>query len=106
MDGGPSMDEHEGDAGPIIGMSATRLQPQVFVVCDAERGLRLDRFLARRIPRMSRNSVQEAISCRVTISSGAAAKPSRQVFPGEVVTVRPREVPETLADRAAPTILF
>ena len=80
-------------------------QPQVFVVSDSERGLRLDRFLGRRIPRMSRSSVQEAIASRVTISSGAAPKPSRQVHAGEVVTIRPRPAPSGAALRALPAVL-
>lgn len=77
--------------------------PDVFVVSDSERGLRLDRFLSRRIPRMSRASVQHAIASRVTLSSGAQPKPSRTVFPGEVVTIRDREAEGPAPD--APPIL-
>ena len=79
-------------------------QAERFVVADSERGLRLDRFLSRRIPRMSRTSVQEAIASRVTLSSGAAPKPSRQVHAGEVVTILPRTVP-VAPEREQPAIL-
>lgn len=86
-------------------MISQTIESQVFVVTDAERGLRLDRFLGRRIPRMSRSSVQEAIASRVSISSGASPKPSRQVFPGEVVTVLPRAIPASALERPAPEVL-
>lgn len=86
-------------------MRAQTAEPQVFVVTDVERGLRLDRFLARRIPRMSRSSVQEAIVSRVSLSSGASPKPSRQVHPGEIVTIRPREATETALRLGQPIIL-
>ncbi len=72
---------------------------------EAESGLRLDRFLGRRIPRMSRASVQDAIADRVTLSSGAQAKPSRQVFPGEVVTIRPRDASPEGGRWPAPAVL-
>jgi RluA family pseudouridine synthase len=64
---------------------------QEFVVSEAHRGWRLDHFLQRMIPRMSRSSVQEAIEQRVTLSSGARPKPSRHVTPGDVVRVAFRE---------------
>jgi RluA family pseudouridine synthase len=105
MDCAPAVGDAQGDGGTPPGMRTTQLQPQVFVVSDAEDGLRLDRFLGRRIPRMSRTSVQEAIACRVSISSGASPKPSRQVHPGEVVTIRPREASVAARAHAEPAVL-
>ena len=85
--------------------SSSALTEQVFVVAEGESGLRLDRFLSRRIPKMSRASLQQAICERVSISSRAAPKASRQVFAGEVITIRPREASAGALDWSAPTVL-
>jgi len=61
-----------------------------FPVTDAYRGMRLDRFLQQMVPRMSRASVQAAIAERVTLASGAVAKPSRRLAVGDVVAIGPR----------------
>ncbi|MBL8730354.1 MAG: RluA family pseudouridine synthase [Planctomycetes bacterium] len=60
-----------------------------FPVTEAYRGMRLDRFLQRMVPRMSRASVQAAIATRVTLASGAAAKASRRLVVGDVVAIGP-----------------
>jgi RluA family pseudouridine synthase len=61
-----------------------------FPVTDAHSGMRLDRFLQRMVPRMSRASVQAAIAERVTLASGTLAKPARRLVVGDVVALGPR----------------
>ena len=61
-----------------------------YVVTAPFRGMRLDRFLQAMIPRMSRQSVQEAIASRVSLASGARPKASRALVEGEIVTIVPR----------------
>ncbi|HEX5054760.1 MAG TPA: RluA family pseudouridine synthase [Planctomycetota bacterium] len=65
---------------------------QSFAVTEAYRGMRLDRFLQRMMPRMSRASIQQAIATRVHLRSGAEPKASRRPAVGDVVTIaaRPR----------------
>ncbi len=63
---------------------------QSFPVTDAYRGMRLDRFLQRMLPRMSRASIQAAIATRVSLASGVEAKPSRRPAVGDLVTIGPR----------------
>jgi 23S rRNA pseudouridine1911/1915/1917 synthase len=72
-----------------------------FPVTDAYRGMRLDRFLQRMLPRMSRASIQQAIASRVSLASGSPAKCARRLVVGDTVTVAPR-TESTLA--AAPAI--
>lgn len=66
------------------------MNPQVFAVTEAFRGMRLDRFLKEMLPRMSRASIQDAIPTRVALASGAEPKPARRLVVGEVVTIAPR----------------
>jgi 23S rRNA pseudouridine1911/1915/1917 synthase len=58
-----------------------------FVVGAREGGLRLDRFLNRRIPGLSRTRIQRAIRERVTLSWDAPAVPSTPVRPGGEVRI-------------------
>lgn len=67
------------------------MTPESFVVTEAFRGFRLDRFLQEMLPRMSRAAIQLAIETRVSLASGAEPKPARKLMPGEEVTIRPRE---------------
>jgi 23S rRNA pseudouridine1911/1915/1917 synthase len=64
-----------------------------FPVTAAYGGMRLDRFLQRMVPRMSRASVQAAIAVRITLASGALAKPSRRLAVGDVVVIGGRDEP-------------
>jgi len=59
----------------------------VYSVGPADRGKRLDRFLAGRIPSVSRAYLQQAIWTRVALSWGAEPKPSTRVRPGGFVRV-------------------
>lgn len=61
-----------------------------FPVTEAYRGMRLDRFLQRMLPRMSRAAIQEAIATRVRLSSGAPVKPARRADVGDTVILRQR----------------
>ncbi|HZS39502.1 MAG TPA: RluA family pseudouridine synthase [Polyangia bacterium] len=79
-----------------------------FVVEGECHGWRLDRFLVKKIPRLSRTRVQRVIRGECWID-GRPAKPSQVVAPGQVVTFRrpapiepdaPRELPVLLADDA------
>ena len=72
-----------------------------FVVENECHGWRLDRFLCKKIPRLSRERVQRVIRGECWVD-GRAAKPSLTVVPGQVVTFRrpapvepdaPRELP-------------
>lgn len=65
----------------------------LFPVTDAYRGMRLDRFLQRMLPRMSRASIQASIDSRVRLASGAAPKASRRLVVGDAVTILPVAAP-------------
>ena len=70
---------------------------QAFPVTEAYRGMRLDRFLQAMVPRMSRTAIQDAITHRVRLASGAEPKASRKPAVGDVVFLAQREavaVPE------------
>ncbi len=74
-----------------------------FPVTEAYRGMRLDRFLQRMVPRMSRTSVQAVIALRCTLASGAPAKASRRLVVGDVVAVGAGEV-APVCDCVVPTL--
>jgi 23S rRNA pseudouridine1911/1915/1917 synthase len=62
---------------------------QVLVVEPAEAGLRLDLFLARRLPGWSRSQVQKLIRTgNVQLGLRAARKGGEEITPGERITVR------------------
>jgi 23S rRNA pseudouridine1911/1915/1917 synthase len=72
-----------------------------FLVENECEGWRLDRFLQKKIPRLSRTRLQRVIRGECWVD-GRAAKPSQTVAPGQVVTFRrpapvepeaPRELP-------------
>jgi len=70
---------------------------QSFVVTQAYRGMRLDRFLQAMLPRMSRAAIQDAIDNRVRLGSGRQAKASLRPAIGDTVLFAQRvqmEVPE------------
>ena len=70
---------------------------------DRDEGQRLDRFIAHRLPSLSRSRVQRLIDeSRVTLSEGRA-KSSLAVWPGLVVDVLiPRPAPATPSPEALP----
>jgi 23S rRNA pseudouridine1911/1915/1917 synthase len=79
-----------------------------FVVENECHGWRLDRFLCKKIPRLSRERIQRVIRGECWVD-GRAAKPSLTVVPGQTVTFRrpapveppaPRELPVLLEDDA------
>lgn len=71
-----------------------------FPVTEAYRGMRLDRFLQRMLPKMSRASVQAAITERVTLASGALAKASRRLVVGDEVSIGSRVATAAVPDVA------
>ena len=78
-------------------------EPQTrFVVGPRDGGKRLDRFLQRRIPGLSRARIQQAIRDRVSVSWSPAARPATPVQPGGVVQVGwvPLEEPPLALDFA------
>ena len=56
-------------------------------VGEADRGKRLDRWLAERIPGLSRTRIRAAIPARVRVSWTATAQPATPVVPGGMVFV-------------------
>ncbi|HHN74086.1 MAG TPA: RluA family pseudouridine synthase [Acidobacteria bacterium] len=76
-----------------------------FRVHPALAGYRLDQFLMRMIPRLSRNRIQKAISDRVRLSWDAPVKPSTPVREGgEVIIESPH--PEEAAIDFDPVVLY
>lgn len=69
------------------------MEAATFPVTDAYRGMRLDRFLQRMLPRMSRSAVQDAIGSRVCLASGLAAKAARRLVVGDAVSIVPPAAP-------------
>jgi 23S rRNA pseudouridine1911/1915/1917 synthase len=72
--------------------------PTRFRVDAAFAGYRLDQFLQRMIPRLSRNRVQRAIAERVRLSWEAPVKASTPVREGEIVFVHDPEVREEVVE--------
>jgi len=78
--------------------------PESFAVTTAYAAMRLDRFLQRMLPRMSRTTIQDAIATRVKLTSGAAPKPARRLAVGEVVQIWPRTAAAEAEGAAVPAI--
>ncbi len=74
--------------------------PESFAVTAAFAAMRLDRFLQRMLPRMSRTSIQDAIATRVQLASGSDPKASRRLTVGDVVRIWPR--PASASNVATP----
>ncbi len=70
------------------------------VVPDEARGLRLDQYLARAIPEISRSRVQLLIEGGQVRVGGAVARGKHRVEPGEVVTIEGSPVPPPMEARA------
>jgi RluA family pseudouridine synthase len=69
-----------------------------YVVSAALAGMRLDRYLQRMIPKLSRNRIQRAIRDRVELSWEAPVKASTPVPEGGIVVVRDPAVAEVPID--------
>jgi 23S rRNA pseudouridine1911/1915/1917 synthase len=69
-----------------------------YVVSPGLAGLRLDQYLHRMIPKLSRNRIQKAIRERVDLSWAAPVRPSTPVTEGGIVSVRDPAVAEVPID--------
>ncbi len=76
----------------------------VYPVGRADIGKRLDRFLHEKIPRLSRNRIQEMIRARVLLSWDARVRPATVLVPGGVVKIDYVPLPETLLEQAIPVL--
>jgi len=79
----------------------------VFVIGQAQAGLRLDRFLCARIPRLSRVQIQRAIGHRVRLERDPCPRPSTRLRAGDRVVVGfpvLHEDPERLAGIELPVL--
>jgi 23S rRNA pseudouridine1911/1915/1917 synthase len=65
----------------------------------AELGMRLDRFVADRLPDLSRGTVQKLIESGHVLVDGVVRKPKFRMTPGEVVSV---EIPPAAPDEIEP----
>ncbi|MBI3970285.1 MAG: RluA family pseudouridine synthase [Chloroflexi bacterium] len=73
------------------------------VVSAVEAGQRLDRFLAARLPDLSRTRAQALVDAGDVLVNGAPARPATKVAAGDEVTVtRPPPVPVALTPEAIP----
>ena len=81
---------------------------QRFVVGEEEAGQRLDRYLAERLPGMSRTRVQELIEEGHVLVQGASGKPSQRVKAGMTVEVEvlPRPAHEARPEPIPLEILY
>lgn len=75
-----------------------------FRVGPAFAGYRLDQFLQRMIPKLSRSRIQKAIAERVRLSWDAVPRPSTPVREGEVVYVDDPELNESEIDFDPPVL--
>lgn len=74
-----------------------------FTVSDENAGMRLDRFLAAKLPELSRTRVQSLIDEGRVCLNGVAVKPSHRVEPGEIVVVEiPAPPPAGVEPEAIP----
>lgn len=75
-----------------------------FEAGDQDRGERLDRFLARHLPDLSRSRLKELIKAgQVTLAGGTIDEPNHRVKPGEAFTlVLPPPEPATLRAEKMP----
>jgi 23S rRNA pseudouridine1911/1915/1917 synthase len=77
-------------------------------VAAADAGTRLDRYLAARLPDLSRTRIQELIGEGHVRVNGAAAKPSHRVAVGETVEIEPLPRPplDAVAEAIPLSILY
>lgn len=71
---------------------------QEFAVAAEEAGQRLDRYLAHRIPELSRTRIQELIAVALVRVDGRAARGSMKLRGGECIEVEPQPRPALRAE--------
>ena len=91
--------------------AAFRTEPQIhrFTVQPEDAGERLDRWLAGRLPSMSRSRLKQLIEGGNLESGGATlCQPSRKVLPGErfVLAIPPVEAPEPEAQHLPLSVIY
>ena len=94
-------------AGPPAGRGAREAcsgAAHWYRVGPAFHGARLDRFLQRMIPKLSRNRVQKAIETRVRLSWDSPVKPSTPVRMGGIVYADDPALEERETDAALPVL--
>jgi len=91
----------------LAGLPARPVRRRFIVACE-EAGRRLDRYLAERLPELSRTRVQELIAEGRVRVSGASAKPAYPVQPGETIELEilPRPPLEAVAEAIPLEILY
>jgi len=77
-----------------------RIVERWFVVEDAFDGFRLDHYLKRKIPRLSRTRLQQIIRTQVTRDDGAVLKPNARVREGQRYCLRRPARPEPPCPRS------
>ena len=84
------------------------MNPRFFTASDEDAGTRLDRFLARALPDLSRSRIQELIGEGLVLIDGDGARPSHPMRPGETAEVRvpDPEAPEARAEDIPLSILY
>lgn len=75
----------------------TPVRTERFTVAAADAGQRLDRYLAARLPGLSRTRIQELIAEGRVRVGAAAARPSRRLAAGEIVEIEPAPRPPLAA---------
>ena len=99
-----SRKDRQEDTGAGAPAAGERGAAARFRVGPALAGWRLDQFLQRMIPRLSRNRIQRAIATRVRISWDAPVKPSTPVREGGEVWVDDPEINEQEIDFDPPVL--
>jgi 23S rRNA pseudouridine1911/1915/1917 synthase len=85
------------DSGQRVHLDADgrpRIVERRFVVEEAHAGLRLDHYLKRKIPRLSRTRLQEIIRTQLTRSGGGPVKAHSPVATGDELVIRRPARPE------------
>jgi 23S rRNA pseudouridine1911/1915/1917 synthase len=83
-----------GERAHLDAAGKPRIVERRFVVEPELAGLRLDHYLKRRIPRLSRTRIQAVIAGQLHHESGKPLKPNTSVVAGEVYTIRREARPE------------
>src|SRR5579859_6565172 len=67
-------------------------------VAEGDAGQRVDRYLAERLPELSRTRIQELIEAGLVLVGGKATKGARKLRGGEEIAIETRERPPMLAE--------
>src|SRR5216683_7408185 len=68
------------------------------LVSDADRGTRLDQWVVKQFPELSRARVQELLGSRLILVNGNPAKPSQKLRGSERISVEARQRPALRAE--------